>query len=80
MPVAKVQWYSTIKNYGFLQIGPEENLFVHRTAITFGKEGFKKLMPGQTVEYDLGTNAGKPCATNVRLPEVAGVADVESTL
>ena len=68
--IGKVQWFDIKKRYGFIQIGPEENLFVHRREICFGKEGFKHLLPDQIVEFDIGEFQGKPTALNVRLASV----------
>ena len=47
-----VKWFNENKGYGFIK--PEDgsqDVFVHFTAIS--EEGFKTLMEGQEVEFDI---------------------------
>jgi CspA family cold shock protein len=61
----KVKWFDAKKGYGF--ITPDdgsEDLFVHFSNIE--GEGFKSLLEGQDVEYDVGEGRKGPQASNVR--------------
>lgn len=58
-----VKWYNEGKGYGFIKptiAGPD--VFVHYTAIQ--GEGFKTLVEGETVTFDLIAKRG-PQAVNV---------------
>jgi CspA family cold shock protein len=47
-----VKWFSAEKGYGFItQPGQTQDLFVHYSAIQ--SSGYRKLEPGQTVEYEI---------------------------
>lgn len=68
-----VKWFNDAKGYGFINAtGSQENIFVHYTAIT--GEGFKTLVDGQQVEFDLIEGPKGPQAANV----VKGPATPES--
>lgn len=52
MATGKVKWFNESKGYGFIE--PTEggdDVFVHTTAIE--GEGFKTLLEGQTVDFDV---------------------------
>ena len=54
----KVKWFNNSKGYGFIEqtAGSESDIFVHYSAIT--EDGYKTLLQGQAVEFDL-TNGPK---------------------
>jgi CspA family cold shock protein len=61
----KVKWFDAKKGYGF--ITPDdgsEDLFVHFSNIE--ADGFKSLLEGQEVEYEVGQGKKGPQATSVR--------------
>ncbi len=47
----KVKWFNEKKGYGFIEQDGGEDLFVHFTAIE--GDGFKTLMEGQRVSFEL---------------------------
>ena len=61
----KVKWFDAKKGFGF--ITPDdggEDLFVHFSNIE--ADGFKSLLEGQDVEYEVGQGRKGPQATQVR--------------
>ena len=48
----KVKWFNDTKGYGFIQKGEDgQDVFVHFSAIQM--EGFKTLVEGQEVEFEV---------------------------
>ena len=65
MAIGTVKWFSDDKGYGFITPDDgDKDLFVHHTAIA--GSGFKSLVEGAKVEYELGESPKGPQATNVR--------------
>lgn len=59
-----VKWFNDSKGYGFLtRDDGEKDVFVHHSAIQ--GEGFKSLMEGQRVEFDVVQGEKGPAAENV---------------
>ena len=49
---SKVKWFNNDKGYGFIENGNgSEDIFVHYSAIL--SDGFKTLVEGQYVEFEL---------------------------
>ena len=63
--VGKVKWFNPEKGFGFIEREGGDDVFVHFTAIQ--AEGYKSLVEGQTVEFDLEKGQRGPQATNVRV-------------
>jgi len=66
MATGTVKWFSDQKGYGF--ITPDEagkDLFVHQSAIVGG--GFRSLVEGARVSYDIEQSPKGPAAANVQL-------------
>lgn len=47
----KVKWFNNEKGFGFIEHKEGEDIFVHYTSIM--TEGFKTLVEGQYVEFEL---------------------------
>ena len=47
----KVKWFNNEKGFGFIEYEDHEDIFVHYSAIL--TEGYKTLVEGQYVEFDL---------------------------
>ena len=59
-----VKWCNDSKGYGFLtRDDGEKDVFVHHSAIQ--GEGFKSLIEGQRVEFDVVQGQKGPAAENV---------------
>jgi len=63
MPTGRVKWFNNSKGYGFIvqEDGPE--LFVHYSAIQ--GDGYKSLVEGQTVQFEVTQSDKGPQAANV---------------
>lgn len=59
----KVKWFNNSKGYGFIEYGNGEDIFIHYSAIL--SEGYKTLVEGQFVEFDLVQTAKGLQAKNV---------------
>ena len=65
MATGTVKWFNNTKGYGF--IAPDdggEDVFVHHTAIKM--EGYRKLVEGQKVEFEVTTGPKGFQAQNVQ--------------
>ena len=51
MMKGKVKWFNNDKGFGFIEYNDQEDIFVHYSAIL--SHGFKTLVEGQYVEFDL---------------------------
>lgn len=60
----KVKWFSPEKGYGFIERTDGGDVFVHFSAIQ--EDGFKSLVEGQEVEFDIVDGNRGPQAANVR--------------
>jgi cold shock protein len=65
MATGTVKWFSDDKGYGFITPDDgEKDVFVHHTAIA--GSGFKSLVEGTKVEYEVEQGRKGPNAANVR--------------
>lgn len=62
--IAQVKWFNEAKGYGFLDY-EGQNVFVHWSHIL--KDGFKSLIEGESVEFDLILKSTGPDAHNVQV-------------
>jgi CspA family cold shock protein len=71
MPEGKVKWFNEKKGFGFIEgDGANRDVFVHYSAIQ--GDGFKTLVEGEQVSFDLTEDHKGPRANNVvRLSEQA---------
>jgi cold shock protein len=64
MASGMVKWFNDSKGYGFIQAdGNERDIFVHYSAIQ--GDGFRTLVEGQRVEFELVDGPKGPQASNV---------------
>lgn len=58
-----VKWFNAAKGYGFLTCEDGSDVFVHYSAIV--EDGFKTLIEGQAVEFDVVDGSKGPQVSNV---------------
>lgn len=58
-----VRWFNEEKGYGFIAGADGADIFVHHTGIFM--TGFRKLVEGQEVEYEVTEHEGRSKAVNV---------------
>jgi cold shock protein len=63
MAFGKVKWFNDAKGFGFIERAEGGELFVHYSAIR--SDGYKTLLPGQEVEFDIYEGQKGPEAQNV---------------
>ena len=61
--LGKVKWFNKDKGYGFIEREDGGDVFVHFSAIQ--GDGFKTLVEGQDVEFDIVEGTRGPQAANV---------------
>ena len=64
MARGKVKWFNDAKGYGFIEQEGGEDVFVHFSAIAM--EGFKTLVEGQLVEFEIRNGDKGLHAANVQ--------------
>ena len=63
MKTGVVKWFNNEKGFGFISVEGEGDVFVHFSAIQC--DGYKSLVEGQNVEFDVVEGAKGPQAANV---------------
>lgn len=64
----EVIFFNSQKGYGFLSMrGKKEEFFCHYSSIEM--EGYKKLLQGQRVQYEIGPGPNGPQACHVKVVE-----------
>ncbi|MGH9404944.1 MAG: cold-shock protein [Terriglobia bacterium] len=58
-----VKWFNNSKGYGFIGQGSGPDVFVHYSAIRM--DGFKTLLEGESVEFEVIQGQKGPQADNV---------------
>lgn len=64
MAQGTVKWFNDAKGFGFIAQDAGEDVFVHHTAIQ--EEGFRSLVEGERVEFDVQEGPKGLQAANVR--------------
>ena len=67
MKTGTVKSFNHKRGYGFLLPKMDQKIFVHQTGICM--PGFRKLIEGQTVEYETAEHEGRTKAVNVTVIE-----------
>jgi CspA family cold shock protein len=60
----KVKWFDPKKGYGFIQRDEGDDVFVHFTSIE--GDGFRSLIEGQEVTFEIVESDKGPQASNVK--------------
>ena len=63
MPEGTVKWFNQRKGYGFISTTDGQDIFVHYSNIA--GEGFKSLVEGDEVSFDIVEGEKGPRAENV---------------
>lgn len=63
MLTGKVKWFDKEKGYGFIEEEGGQDIFVHQTGIVMA--GFRSLIEGDTVIYEVEEYEGRNKAVNV---------------
>jgi len=64
--IGSVKWFDSKKGFGFIESPGLSDLFVHFSEIQ--SENYKKLYPGEYVEFELNHDSEKPSCLNVTGP------------
>lgn len=64
MVQGKVKWFNSQKGYGFIEIEPGKDIFVHYSAIQL--DGFKTLNEGDPVQFEIQDGPKGQFAANVK--------------
>ena len=66
-----VKWFDSSKGYGFIQTEDGNDIFVHYSGIK--TEGFKRLLKGQEVTFEIVESDRGPQATDVSIVATCAV-------
>ena len=62
-PEGTVKWFNAKKGYGFIELEEGDDVFVHHTVIQ--ADGFRTLVAGEKVSFELADGPKGPNAQNV---------------
>ena len=62
-----VKWFNSEKGYGFITTSDGKDVFAHYSAIN--AEGYKSLIQGQSVSFDIVETDDKTRASNITVVE-----------
>lgn len=63
--IGTVKWFNDAKGFGFIERDNGDDCFVHFSAIN--AEGFRKLVEGQQVEFEVESSDRGPKAIDVSI-------------
>ncbi|HEY3376018.1 MAG TPA: cold-shock protein [Armatimonadota bacterium] len=61
--IGKVKWFDAQKGYGFIEVEDCKDVFVHYSSVQGA--GYRSLVEGQTVDFDLVQGVKGPQAEKV---------------
>jgi CspA family cold shock protein len=64
MAQGSVKWFNSEKGYGFIAVDDGADVFVHYSAIQM--DGYRSLVEGQRVEFEISQGQKGPQADSVR--------------
>tara|TARA_Y100000389_G_scaffold58726_1_gene54705 strand:+ start:72 stop:416 length:345 start_codon:yes stop_codon:yes gene_type:complete len=70
--IGRVNWFDSKKGYGFITVMTKEqentdkDIFIHYTSII--ESSYKKVFPGEYVEFELENRGDRICCVNVTGP------------
>ena len=64
MASGKVKWFDNKKGFGFIAQESGQDIFVHHSSIA--GQGYKTLMEGETVDFEVVSSDKGPKAQNVQ--------------
>lgn len=67
-----VKWFNNEKGYGFIEYKDNE-IFVHYSAINAKEDGFKTLVKGELVEFDIVKTSTGLKAKNVICKKIENI-------
>ncbi|HEU5281235.1 MAG TPA: cold-shock protein [Gammaproteobacteria bacterium] len=67
--IGTVKWFNNDKGYGFIQREQGADVFVHFRAIQTKGDGYRSLLEGQKVQFDVTQGQKGPQAENVTVIE-----------
>ena len=70
MASGKVKWFDNKRGFGFIAQESGRDVFVHHTAI-LGK-GYKTLLDGEKLDFELINGEKGPKAENVQRSQISG--------
>ena len=70
METGRVKWFNNAKGYGFIARDGGPDVFVHYTSIQ--GDGFRSLVEGQQVQFDIIDGPKGLQASNVRASSIPG--------
>ena len=71
-----VKWFSNAKGYGFIELAPGKDIFVHYSVIQ--TEGYRSLSEGQKVAFELEDGPKGEHAVQVRIEAALDAASMPS--
>ncbi len=60
----KVKWFNEAKGFGFIEVEDDRDVFVHYSSIM--GDGFRKLVEGEEVEFEIEDGPKGPSAKSVK--------------
>ena len=86
--VGVVKWFNSTKGFGFIEVEGSNDVFVHYSAIKGDNDGFRTLIEGQEVEFDITSSTSSfnpnrkksspPCPSNSGTPPLPPIPPLDA--